>query len=345
MDLDLEAHAACLYPEVRASWSENGAVHLNCPWLATEVAFPYSPQTPDGKKKLLDAAAKVLAELPLVFLIPERNFESFSEHLELGLEPEQKSETAPTAQKKTLEFFLSANARRPLLWNVELLLSSRLDDNKFDSMSSFTIIRWLVFRSLPGLHLGKPQQEIENDELSRRALEFLLQQSYYITSNCEASLSRGLLTTEQSLFGAGLQAYMREELGHHVFIKRALVAMGSTPDEGQVSSNTRLMMSLLKWCAEHNSFALANCLGFFEMGGYLDHDPLANALSRAGYHGSAQQIQKHFEINKRGSHATIGLYLSNLIGNITHRDLAIACDACEILSRLLAGLQGEIKDV
>jgi hypothetical protein len=227
----------------------------------------------------------------------------------------------------------------PWSWEIrEILTASFIARNHYDSISAFTCIRRLIFQAtlqtttiLSGAHIG-PLLTAKPKNLLRFAV-MVLNQSFHVTSQCVPSLNH--FEAKPDEFSSELGAYIKQEAGHHNLIRAALAELGEQPSQDMVCEPIRGAMRLLTYAAKEHPFALANCIGLFEMASFGEKDELAELLGSAGAAGAAEPLLRHFEINKKENHAAIGFDLAQTLPFITEDDVVIAVCLAELLCRLL----------
>jgi len=317
------------YDEVDVRWEDERTIVAECPWLTATVALAVDVPL-SSRATIIHDLPKRLVELPLVKIRP-RKPEIMARDL---VRNSCRSLFAANGWTATIPALPDdPEAFRPDKWaatNNDYLLSicdhSRYEC-KLNAVSAFTLLRRKIFQSfisstsIPGNH-----------PIELPLVQSWLQQSYFLTSHSVEALSVAGPNDIQAGFRTRLSSYIDDERGHHLLIEKALIETGELPRPEHVSHFTRYAVELLAWVAKTSGFALASCLSFFEMGGFLESDPIAERLKSLGFPGAAQFVELHFEINRRQRHGSIGLELADKIQLVSFAEICLAEYVVDLLS-------------
>jgi hypothetical protein len=324
------------YPEVKIAWRDAQSISCSAPWLTLDLVFPFPLETEEEKGAVMPLIAGRALQYPLAFATPKRS-QSKSEVTSI-----QQARCISSEQHSLEQFsqIFEFNGIPFPTFHWDRIAIARLSerDSAYDALAAFTHIRHKIFLEIELQRSDQLMRALSHVSMNRlkTILVHILNQSYYVTSHCVTSLSAGDHSPALSRFDQHLDSYIREENGHQVFIAKALSAFGVTPLDSEVHWSVRAAMDLLAWCAENNRFALANCIGLFEMASYADSDPVATLLEGIGYSQAAKPLLTHFEINKRQQHACIGLDLAQQLGSLDFSDVVTGAGCAELLCHLFA---------
>lgn len=315
------------YPEVFLTWKD-GFLTCSAPWLVLSFDFPFAVTDPKLRTTFVSLLAQHALRYPFVYANAKSSLRRGDKLFSLDcLIDEISDELRPFNRE-----FPGPQ------WDLGAIAKKSHTSVGLNPVAIFTHIRRNIFieatrrqntRLVDGLNRSS------NDHI-RTTLVHILNQSYYVTVNCIPSLSAGIAKAGGTSFGSALERYMGQEDGHHNLIHKSLTALGYSPDITKVHWSVRAAISVLAWCAHHSQFALASCIGLFEMASYANTDPVAELADRIGNPKAAKPLWAHFEINKREEHACIGLDLSFHLDYLTARDLASAGYCAELLCHLFS---------
>lgn len=328
-DLDFE-----FYPEVKIAWRDAQSISCSAPWLTLDLVFPFPLETEEEKCAVMPLIARRALQYPLAFATPKRN-QSKGEVTSIQqarcICPEQHS-----LEQFSQIFEFNGIPSPTFQWDRFAIARLSERGAAYDPLAAFTRIRHKIFLEIEQQRSDQLMRVLSHVSMNRlkTILVHILNQSYYVTSHCVTSLSAGDRNPAFSSFDQHLDSYIREENGHQVFIAKALSALGVSPVDNEVHWSVRAAMDLLMWCAVNSRFALANCIGLFEMASYADSDPVATLLEGIGYSQAAKPLLTHFEINKRQQHACIGLDLAQQLESLDFSAVATASRCTELLCHL-----------
>ncbi|CBJ34616.1 hypothetical protein [Ralstonia solanacearum] len=310
------------YGDVRHRWINDRTIALACPWYSVEIRLAAGIGPAGRRAQAIEALPASLVELPLVLIRPCRARPAAT-HREgdaaditaVRAIPALPENPPPGVTPPTI--CSSPAAIREIAAEAEI-------DGQIHALCAYSAIRRGIFSALADDAASAPPD--------LALITHCLQQSHYLTSRSVAALSQGRHAEAGSAYRDLLMSYIAQERGHHLLIREALAAIGQIPRLERVSRFTRYALELLAWSARHHPFAFANALGYFEMSGFLEADPIADALIDLGYPEAARPVQRHFDINRRQGHAAVGLHLADKLGGIGLSDLSVAAHTLERLA-------------
>ncbi len=310
------------YGDVRHHWIDDCTVALACPWYRVEIRFAAGIGPVGRRTQALETLPASVVELPLVLVRPCRTRPAGMrrEVDAAGIAAIRAIPTLPACPPPGVTpptICSSPAAIREIAAEAEV-------DGRIHALCAYSAIRRGIFSALTDDAAAAPPD--------MALIAHCLQQSHYLTSRSVAALSHGLQAEAGPAYRGLLRSYIAQERGHHLLIRAALAAIGRVPRLEQVSRFTRYALELLAWSARHHPFAFANALGYFEMSGFLEADPIADALVALGYPEAARPVQRHFDINRRQGHAAVGLHLADKLGGIGLSDLSVAAHTLERLA-------------
>lgn len=299
-----------IVPEAVVNWIAPAVIRVEAPWLSVDVALAGEGASHEGQLSEVarSAIACHLVHLPLVLV---------------SSNPREDGWLARVVADY-------ANGKVGASEHDNEGMPDRLHP-----LCAYSRLRHYIFASLAAAaprDVGPP---------SLTLLIHCLQQAWYVTSQSVAALSAGLSGGYPPSFERLLWEYVEEERGHHKFIENSLHFLGTAPDPCAVSAGTQEAMLLLSHAAATNGLTLACCITYFEMGGWLESDPMANALRQQGHGAAARQIEAHFRINKDRDHALFPLRLVDALDSVSQRDVH---QACQTTRAVAVALQSALRE-
>ncbi|KFX27433.1 hypothetical protein [Ralstonia solanacearum] len=319
------------YGDVRHRWIDERTIALACPWYSVEIRLAAGIGPAERRAQAIEALPASLVELPLVLVRPCRTqpADVHREADDAGIAAVQAIPALPTNPPP--------GVTPPTIGGGPTAIRAIADeaaiDGQINALCAYSAIRRGIFSALADDAAAAPPD--------MALITHCLQQSHYLTSRSVGALSQGLQAQAGPTYRALLASYIAQERGHHLLIREALAAIGQAPRLERVSRFTRYALALLAWSARHHPFAFANALGYFEMSGFLETDPIADALIALGHPEAARPVQRHFDINRRQGHAAVGLHLADKLGGIGLSDLSVAA---HVLDRLAFALRCALAD-
>jgi len=294
MPIHLESVSAAdirfaFYPDVSLDWPNDHTIAIKCPWLSAEIGLSVSVGETARRPHLINHLAASLAELPLVAIISRQAELDCDRHsheqrinscLSIWHDQNTTLPFPPLPKQINIADVKGRIFRYPN--QLEIIANESKIGEQISAVCAFSAIRHNIFDAF------KRGDTSAQYCLDLATIRHCLQQSYFVTSQSVAALSRGLQTETPPGFRDQLRTYITQEIGHHRLVRQALIALGDAPQKERVSAFSRYAMELLGWTAEHNGFALANCLSYFEMGGFLERDPIADAPAKEFPHQYAR---------------------------------------------------------
>jgi hypothetical protein len=315
------------YDEVAITKDSQQSILLSAPWLT--IRCDLVGEFPEAE--LPPSIIPILAEASIRFPL---SWAATASDCKKGFTPSACQEDRHRARERVAAILSNSSMIEEYdWWNDDQILDQSYTEIGFSPIAAFTWIRRLVFKASSQNAKGL------SSVLGSERLPFILKalhQSYHVTSHCVNSLAPGLSNNRYPAFVEALRMYIAAEDGHHFLIERALSELGETPTITAVHWSVSDSMHLLRWCAENSPFALANCIGLFEMASYAETDPIAEALNLLAQPKAAKPLWAHFRINKQEEHCCIGLDLASRLPMISLEDVLTASIAAQTLSALFA---------
>lgn len=325
---------------------------ITLPWISGRMSTAHLHREKLNTNKpesifeaLLEQAGKEECyRLPFLYIHPE------STKLDMGCRPEHfcpddLEQQMRNAGISTSDFLLAA----PVPWNEEQVAGmARIGEDVYDPLTVYTAVRRLrnlhanTTDDAPVL-LGKLLNELRTGNPGKfyACIARLLMQSYYVTSHSTESLEPAVAVMDEA--AEKMQQYILEEKGHHHLIYKSLRAL----DYEDVSAyryfgETRASMILLRFAAARHPVAFCCMLGAFENAANYNSDPIADMLTASGRADAAGGLIQHFQINKQGDHAEIGLELAAILKPCDRSAVKSAVYYSSMLQRLFGGMARQL---
>lgn len=360
------------YDEVTLSGGNDGAeIRVESPWLTVTVNISdeqksraqsliqkFQTQTL-GAEDILDIHwfFSSLEKFPFCYVLPRQDWEGAGEDY-----PLRDGSLINTPADLFLMNALEGSEHReevvkiaahPLFatgwkWDVEGAMQFSQSPDGLDPRSFFSVARRFHLLNF-----------VENDQTEalfayvrtfasdktkfEKASALMVRQNHYVTELCGKALEPGLSTAKGAR--PQVQEFIDAEYGHDRILKAALVAMGRDPLTIPVTSQSKVLMDLLRAAAERNFLAFAMIVDFFERSSYQESDPLAQVLEQGGLGSAARHINKHMEINDSGEHENVALGFLKTMGPITPDYAEEALRLAEATSNVIHLVSAGVREI
>lgn len=342
---------ARFYEETKLEYqSTKKALNVTLPWLWGTLdsrrfndselltLSDESQNTLFKKHKFADAE---ILKLPFIYLLPREELKTLPGRREVVV-PENINDQL----KQSGISFSNLLLANEFSWSIdEVLKLASLNDEYFDPLTIYTAVR--RFRNKQSIlsdnystTLNKKLTELqtENEKKLFQLIRILLMQSYYVTSRSQITLTPAIKKIPE--IAGNIENYIQEENGHHNLIRKSLTYLDTkdNPSLYTFFSETIAAMTLFQYCAKTHPVAFCCMLAAFEAASDYDSDPIADILSKTSKPKAANGLIQHFNINKTGNHAEIGLKFILDLKPCDRNGLIAAVKYSELLNRICEGI-------
>lgn len=312
----------------------NGKVKLKTPWIeaSTSQSFFNKSALTTLETKLSDNSLTAddlglvnnffqhFREYPLAYILPtHKTAPSLDQHglVDRSLLDGSLSETlskifnamvphSSELEENDLVDLLSLFPQRDWTWVSTAALDFSTINKAVHPESLFSIARRYHLLELintdDGIQIFEDMKALK-PEPYKAALCKLVRQNHYVTEKCQEALEPAIALAGQA--SPLIEEFMAEERGHDKILGKALMHLGADPKTIEVSVQTRMLMHMLKFCAQRNFLAFCMAIDAFERSNYEDTDPMAQLLSKGGFDKAAEFINLHMKINDDGDHENV----------------------------------------
>ncbi|HXW52750.1 MAG TPA: hypothetical protein VEL47_01465, partial [Myxococcota bacterium] len=176
--------------------------------------------------------------------------------------------------KGEIESLFAVLPRRDFAWDTEAAINFAGVDDRVHPESLLSVARRYHILELMANDSGSDvfnNIRKEGEEQFRTSIARVVRQNHYVTEHCMASLRPALCIAGQAL--PMVEDFMQAERGHDKILKKALFFLGTTPEEIEVSLQTRVLMAVLGYVAGRNFLAFAMAVDAFERNNFAEIDP------------------------------------------------------------------------